>query len=107
MRDSSRSRRRARARSRSILPDTTSSTRYTEFDAPYLKEALKDAGLSRRSIIIQNAQGSDSTFITDAQADITAGAKVIGIDPEDSATGAKVESYAPRARRQGRSTTTA
>src|ERR1700722_14705128 len=26
-----------------ILPDTVSSTRYTEFDAPYLKEACKDA----------------------------------------------------------------
>ena len=29
-----------------ILPDTTSSTRYAEFDAPYLKQAFKAAGLS-------------------------------------------------------------
>ena len=28
-----------------ILPDTVSSTRYVEFDAPYLIEAMKDAGL--------------------------------------------------------------
>jgi D-xylose transport system substrate-binding protein len=74
-----------------ILPDTTSSARYTEFDAPMLTVALEDAGLKPSQIIIQNGQGSDSTFITDVQADITAGAKVIGIDPEDSATGDKAE----------------
>src|SRR5580692_5149513 len=80
-----------------ILPDTTSSTRYTEFDAPMLKTALTDAGLKSSQINIQNAQGSDSTFITDVQADITAGAKVIGIDPEDSATGDKAEQLAAAA----------
>src|SRR6202034_1369239 len=46
-----------------ILPDTTSSTRYTEFDAPMLKTALTDAGLKPSQIIIQNAQASDATFI--------------------------------------------
>ena len=80
-----------------ILPDTTSLTRYTEFDAPMLTVALEDAGLKPSQIIIQNAQGSDSTFITDVQADITAGAKVIGIDPEDSATGVKAEQLAAAA----------
>jgi D-xylose transport system substrate-binding protein len=80
-----------------ILPDTTSSTRYTEFDAPMLTKALTDAGLKSSQIIIQNGQGSDSTFITDVQADITAGAKVIGIDPEDSATGVKAEQLAAAA----------
>jgi D-xylose transport system substrate-binding protein len=80
-----------------ILPDTTSSTRYTEFDAPMLKTALTDAGLKSSQIIIQNGQNSDSTFITDVQADITAGAKVIGIDPEDSATGVKAEQLAAAA----------
>src|SRR5579871_975402 len=29
-----------------ILPDTVTSTRYTEFDAPYLTKAFKTAGLS-------------------------------------------------------------
>ena len=29
-----------------ILPDTVSSARYTEFDAPYLTKALQTAGLS-------------------------------------------------------------
>jgi D-xylose transport system substrate-binding protein len=80
-----------------ILPDTTSSTRYTEFDAPMLKTALSDAGLKSSQINIQNAGGSDSTFITDVQADITNGAKVIGIDPEDSATGVKAEQLAAAA----------
>jgi D-xylose transport system substrate-binding protein len=74
-----------------ILPDTVSSTRWTEFDAPYLKKALLDAGLKSSQIIIQNADGSDATFITDAQADITAGAKVIMITPVDAATGDQVE----------------
>ena len=80
-----------------ILPDTTSSTRYTEFDSPMLKTALSDAGLKASQINIQNAGGSDATFITDVQADITAGAKVIGIDPEDSATGVKAEQLAAAA----------
>jgi D-xylose transport system substrate-binding protein len=80
-----------------ILPDTTSSTRYTEFDAPMLKTAFTDAGLKSSQIIIQNGQASDSTFITDAQADITNGAKVLAIDPEDSATGVTVEKAAAAA----------
>jgi len=50
-----------------ILPDTTSSTRYTEFDAPMLKTAFTDAGLKSSQIIIQNGQASDATFITDAR----------------------------------------
>jgi D-xylose transport system substrate-binding protein len=77
-----------------ILPDTTSSARYTEFDAPYFAKAFQTAGLSSSQYTIQNGEGSDSTFLTDAQADITAGASVLLIDPEDSGTGVAVESYA-------------
>jgi D-xylose transport system substrate-binding protein len=77
-----------------ILPDTTSSTRYVEFDAPYLKQAALAAGLPASDVIIQNAQGSDSTFVTDAQSDITNGASVLLIDPEDSGTGVTVQRYA-------------
>jgi D-xylose transport system substrate-binding protein len=77
-----------------ILPDTTSSTRYVEFDAPMLKQALTAAGVPASDIIIQNAQGSDSTFLSDAQTDITNGASIILSDPEDSGTGASVEKYA-------------
>jgi D-xylose transport system substrate-binding protein len=77
-----------------ILPDTTSSTRYVEFDAPYLKQAAAAAGLPASDIIVQNAQGSDSTMITDAQSDITNGASVILLDPLDSGTGVTVQRYA-------------
>jgi D-xylose transport system substrate-binding protein len=77
-----------------ILPDTTSSTRYVEFDAPMLKQAASTAGLPSSDMIVQNAQGSDSTFISDAQADITNGATVLLIDPEDSGTGVTVQRYA-------------
>lgn len=77
-----------------ILPDTTSSTRYVEFDQPMIKQALEAAGVPSSDIIIQNAQKSDSTFLTDAQTDITNGATVILSDPEDSGTGAQVEKYA-------------
>jgi D-xylose transport system substrate-binding protein len=77
-----------------ILPDTTSSTRYVEFDQPDIKKALLAAGVPASDIIIQNAQKSDSTFLTDAQSDITNGASVILSDPEDSGTGASVEKYA-------------
>jgi D-xylose transport system substrate-binding protein len=77
-----------------ILPDTVSSTRYVEFDAPYLTEAMKDAGLSSSQISVVNAHGSDATEFADAQADITKGYKVLIMDPLDSGVGSKIESYA-------------
>ena len=77
-----------------ILPDEVSSARYTEFDAPYLTKAFADAGLSTSDTIIQNAQGSDSTQLTDAQSDITSGATVLVVDPLDAGVGNSIESYA-------------
>jgi D-xylose transport system substrate-binding protein len=77
-----------------ILPDTTSSTRYVEFDSPDLKKAAAAAGLPASDITVQNALGSDSTFVTDAESDITNGATVLLIDPEDSGTGVTVQRYA-------------
>jgi D-xylose transport system substrate-binding protein len=77
-----------------ILPDTVSSTRYVEFDAPYLKKSMELAGLKSSQIVIQNALGSDATEYSDAQADITKGADVLIMDPLDSGVGAKIESYA-------------
>src|ERR1035438_278230 len=44
-----------------ILPDTKTSARYTEFDAPYLIKAFRAAGLTGKQFIVQNAQGSDAT----------------------------------------------
>jgi D-xylose transport system substrate-binding protein len=77
-----------------ILPDTVSSTRYTEFDAPYLKKSMELAGLKSSQIVIQNALGSDATEYSDAQADITKGASVLIMDPLDSGVGARIEQYA-------------
>jgi D-xylose transport system substrate-binding protein len=77
-----------------ILPDEVTSTRYVEFDAPYLKQAFLAAGMKSSQFIIQNALGSTATQLTDAQADITKGAKVLLVDALDSTTGASIESYA-------------
>jgi D-xylose transport system substrate-binding protein len=55
---------------------------------------MATAGLPSSDIIVQNAQGSDSTFVTDAKADITNGASVLLIDPEDPGTGVTVANYA-------------
>jgi len=77
-----------------ILPDTTSSTRYVEFDAPYLKQAFTAAGMSTADFTIENALGSDSTQFSMAQSAITKGASVLVIDPLDSGVGAHIESYA-------------
>jgi D-xylose transport system substrate-binding protein len=77
-----------------IMPDTTSSTRYVEFDQPDIKKALAAAGVASSDIIVQNAGGSDSTMLTDAQSDITNGATVLLIDPIDSGVGTSIENYA-------------
>ena len=77
-----------------ILPDTVSSTRYVEFDAPYLKESFQKAGLKSSQFTVQNALGSDSTQFSDAQTAITKGATVLVVDPLDSGVGAHIESYA-------------
>ena len=77
-----------------LLPDTASSARYVEFDAPYLKQAFEKAGLTSNDYTITNAQGSSSTELTQAQADITNGATVLLMDGLDSTVGAAIESYA-------------
>ena len=77
-----------------ILPDTVSSARYTEFDAPYLTKALTTAGLSSSQFSVQNAQGSDATELSLAQAAMTNGASVLIMDPLDSGVGASIEKAA-------------
>jgi D-xylose transport system substrate-binding protein len=77
-----------------ILPDTTSSTRYVNFDAPYLKKAFDSAGYSSSNYKIDNAQGNPATEVSLAQADITAGAKVLIFDPLDSNTGSQIQQLA-------------
>jgi D-xylose transport system substrate-binding protein len=77
-----------------ILPDTVSSTRYVEFDAPYLKQAFAAAGLSTSDLTVENALGSDATQLSMAQSAITKGASVLVVDPLDSGVGAHIESLA-------------
>ncbi|MDE3240037.1 MAG: substrate-binding domain-containing protein [Paracoccaceae bacterium] len=77
-----------------LLPETTTSARYTSFDEPYLKEAFAKAGLTKDQYIITNAQGSESTQLTQAQTDISQGATVLLLDPISSGEGASVEKYA-------------
>src|SRR5712692_3045923 len=77
-----------------ILPDTTSSTRYVNFDAPYLNAAFADAGYTQAQYRIDNAQGSDATELNDAVADINLGAKVLIMDPLDGPTGVAIAKLA-------------
>ena len=77
-----------------ILPDTTSSTRYVQFDEPYLNAAFADAGYTQAQYRIDNAQGSDQTQLNDATADINLGAKVLIVDPLDGPTGEAIQKLA-------------
>jgi D-xylose transport system substrate-binding protein len=77
-----------------ILPDTTSSTRYVNFDAPYLTKAFQTAGYSSSQFRGGNAQGVDATEVADAQADISLGATVLVFDPLDSTVGNQVQALA-------------
>jgi len=77
-----------------ILPDTTSSTRWVDFDAPYLRTSLTDAGYTSSEFRIDNAQGSDATELNDATADINLGAKVLIMCPLDGPTGVAIAKLA-------------
>jgi D-xylose transport system substrate-binding protein len=77
-----------------ILPDTTSSTRYTLYDKPLLQKALSGAGITPD---IQNAGGSTARFQSIAQSMIGEGVKVLIIDSIDATSGAAVERQAAQA----------
>jgi D-xylose transport system substrate-binding protein len=74
-----------------ILPDTTSSTRYTLYDKPLLQSALSAAGVTPD---IQNAGGSTARFQQIAQSMIGEGVKVLIMDSIDATSGAAVEKQA-------------
>ncbi|MFT4083165.1 MAG: substrate-binding domain-containing protein [Nocardioides sp.] len=76
-----------------ILPDTTSSTRYTQFDKPLLQKYLTKAGLTPD---IQNAGGDTAKFAQIAQSMIGSGVKVLIIDSIDASSGAGVEKLAAK-----------
>jgi D-xylose transport system substrate-binding protein len=77
-----------------ILPDTTSSTRYTTYDAPLLTAAFKAAGISAD---VQNAGGSTAKFQSIAQSMFGEGVKVLVMDSIDPTSGAAVEQAAKTA----------
>ena len=77
-----------------ILPDTTSSTRYTLYDQPLLQAALTAAGITPD---IQNAGGSTARFQQIAQSMLGEGVKVLIIDSIDATSGAAVEQQAAAA----------
>jgi D-xylose transport system substrate-binding protein len=77
-----------------ILPDTTSSARYTQYDAPLLTKAFAAAGIKAD---IQNAQGDNAKFVSIAQSMISEGVKVLLIDSADPVTGTSVEQSAKAA----------
>ena len=77
-----------------VLPDTTSSTRWVDFDAPYLKQAFTAAGYTPAQFRIDNAQGSDATQLNDATADINLGAKILIVCPLDGPTGVAIAKLA-------------
>jgi D-xylose transport system substrate-binding protein len=80
-----------------ILPDTTTSARYTSYDKPYLTQAFTAAGYAPTDFSIQNAAGTTTTELALAQAAITGGAKVLLVDPIDSTTGKAIQTAAQKA----------
>src|ERR1700716_3827938 len=77
-----------------LMPDTTSSTRWVNSDLPYLTKAFQTAGYSSSEFKIDNAQGNDATELAQAQADITQGAKVLVMAPNDSTVGTQIQALA-------------
>ena len=74
-----------------LLPDTKSSTRYTLFDAPYLKAAFRKAGVSAQ---VLNAHADPQKQRSQAEQCLAQGAKVILLDQLDPASGASITNLA-------------
>jgi len=74
-----------------LLPDTTSSTRYTLFDAPYLKAAFRKAGIAASVV---NAHNDPQKQKSQAQQCLAQGAKVILLDQLDATSGAAITNLA-------------
>jgi D-xylose transport system substrate-binding protein len=74
-----------------LLPDTKSSTRYTLFDAPYLKAAFRKAGVSAQ---VLNALADPQKQKSQAQQCLAQGAKVILLDQLDPASGKSITDLA-------------
>src|SRR4029079_18315994 len=77
-----------------LLPDTKSSTRYTLFDAPYLKEAFANTNSSPQ---VLNALGDSQKQKSQAQQCLAKGAKVILLDQLNAASGNAITNLAVKA----------
>ncbi len=74
-----------------LLPDTVSSTRYTLFDAPYLKKAFAAAHVSAQ---VLNAHADPQKQKSQAQQCLAQGAKVILLDQLTPASGIAITNLA-------------
>jgi D-xylose transport system substrate-binding protein len=74
-----------------LLPDTTTSTRYQLFDAPYLKAAFKKANIPAQ---VLNALGDSQKQKSQAQQCLARGAKVILLDQLNAASGNAITNLA-------------
>ena len=74
-----------------LLPDTKSSTRYTLFDAPYLKEAFAQANVNAQ---VLNALGDSQKQKSQAQQCLAKGAKVILLDQINQSSGTAITNLA-------------
>ncbi|GEO26404.1 D-xylose ABC transporter substrate-binding protein [Alicyclobacillus acidoterrestris] len=79
-----------------LLPDTTSSARYESQDKPDFTAEVKKLDPSAK-VDYQNAQGDSTTQQQQAEAEITNGAKVLVVDPVDSAAAATIVTEADKA----------
>ena len=74
-----------------LLPDTKSSTRYTLFDAPYLKEAFANANVPAQ---VLNALNDSQKQKSQAQQCLAKGAKVILLDQINASSGNAITNLA-------------
>lgn len=72
-----------------LLPETASSARWDTYDKPYLINDIKQQ-LPGAEVDYNNAQGSASTQMTQAQADLTKGDCILVVAPSDSIQAAAI-----------------
>jgi D-xylose transport system substrate-binding protein len=75
-----------------LLPGAASSARYATFDAPDITRACLSAGISASDCVVSD----DPSELTQAEADISAGAHVLILDAPSPAVGVAIESYASK-----------
>ncbi len=73
-----------------LLPETASSPRWEGKDHPELKRALTAAGFTVSDADFQNANGSDDTQLSQAEADLTKGYCILIVAPHDSGKAAAI-----------------